>query len=156
MAWLEVVEANDLGAFADWGLPKDLFIPFAEQQYALSEGTHTLVRVYQDNQGGLQDQRESTHWLSDDSQGLKQGDKVSLMIGDKTELGFKAIINHTCWGLLYGNELYRKIRKGLIIDGYIKQVREDGKVDLTLDQPGFRTDKIDSGLQRDRSITERE
>ena len=143
VAWLEVVEANDLGAFASWGLPKDLFIPFAEQQYSLRKGTHTLVRVYQDNQGRLAGSTRIDYWISDDSQGLNQGDKVSLIIGDKTELGFKAIINHACWGLLYGNELYRKIRKGLIIDGYIKQVREDGKVDLTLDQPGFSTDKID-------------
>tara|TARA_R110002072_G_scaffold124186_2_gene259683 strand:- start:12 stop:935 length:924 start_codon:yes stop_codon:yes gene_type:complete len=142
VAWLEVVEANDLGAFADWGLPKDLFIPFAEQQYALSKGTHTLVRVYQDNQGRLAGSTRIDYWISDDSQGLKQGDKVNLIIGDKTELGFKAIINHSCWGLLYSNELYRKIRKGLSIEGYIKQVREDGKVDLTLEQPGFSTDKI--------------
>ena len=143
VAWLEVVEVNDLGAFASWGLPKDLFIPFAEQQYPLSEGTHTLVRVYQDNQGRLAGSTRIDHWIADDSQGLKHGDKVSLTIGDKTELGFKAIINHTCWGLLYGNELYRKIQKGLIIDGYIKQVREDGKVDLTLDQPGFSASKIE-------------
>ncbi|MDG2045695.1 MAG: S1-like domain-containing RNA-binding protein [Halioglobus sp.] len=143
VAWLEVVEANDLGAFAHWGLPKDLFIPFAEQKYALNKGAYTLVRVYQDNKGRLAGSTRLDYWISDDSQGLHQGDKVSLIIGDKTELGFKAIINHTCWGLLYENELHRKIRKGLIIDGYIKQVRTDGKVDLTLDQPGFSTDKID-------------
>ena len=144
VAWLEIVEVNDLGAFADWGLPKDLFIPFAEQQYALSAGAHTLVRVYQDSHGRLAGSTRIDHWLSDDSQGLSQGEKVNLVIGDKTELGFKAIINHTCWGLLYGNELSRKIRKGLIVDGYVKQVRADGKVDLTLDQPGFRIDKIES------------
>lgn len=143
VAWLEVIEANELGAFASWGLPKDLFIPFAEQQYPLREGTHTLVRVYQDNQGRLAGSTRIDHWVADNAQGLNQGDKVSLTIGDKTELGYKAIINHTCWGLLYGNELYRKIQKGLIIDGYIKQVREDGKVDLTLDQPGFSAGKIE-------------
>lgn len=143
VAWLEVVEANELGAFANWGLPKDLFIPFAEQQYALTKGAHTLARVYLDNQGRLAGSTRIDYWISDDSQGLQQGDKVSLIIGDKTELGFKAIINHTCWGLLYSNELYQKVRKGLVIDGYIKQIRGDGKVDLTLDQPGFSTNKMD-------------
>jgi predicted RNA-binding protein (virulence factor B family) len=143
VAWLEVVDANSLGAFVDWGLPKDLFIPFAEQQYTLSKGDHTLVRVYQDNQGRLAGSTRIDYWINDDSQELKKGQRVSLVIADKTELGFKAIINHTCWGLLYGNELYRKIRKGQVVDGYIKQVREDGKVDLSLDQPGFSKDKIE-------------
>jgi predicted RNA-binding protein (virulence factor B family) len=144
VAWLEVVEANNLGAFVAWGLPKDLFIPFAEQQYTLSKGSHCLTQVYMDNQGRLAGTTRLDHWIKDDAQGLKRGDKVSLLIADKTELGFKAVVNHSCWGLLYGNEIYRKVRKGLAVDGYIKHVREDGKVDLTLDQPGFSKDKMDS------------
>ncbi len=143
VAWLEVVDVNSLGAFVDWGLPKDLFIPFGEQQYTLSKGDHALVRVYQDNQGRLAGSTRIDHWIKDDPRGLKQGEKVSLVIADKTELGFKAIINHACWGLLYENELYRRIRKGQVVDGYIKQVREDGKIDLSLDQPGFSKDKIE-------------
>jgi predicted RNA-binding protein (virulence factor B family) len=142
VAWLEVVDATDLGAFVDWGLPKDLFIPFAEQQYTLSKGQHTLVRIYQDNQGRLAGSTRIDSWIKDDAQGLTQGQKVSLIIADKTELGFKAVINHTCWGLLYSNELYRRIRKGRIIDGYVQRVREDGKVDLSLSQPGFSKDKL--------------
>ena len=142
VAWLEVVEVNDLGAFVDWGLPKDLFIPFAEQQHTLSKGGYTLVRIYQDNQGRLAGSTRIDHWIKDDAQGLKQGEKVSLVIADKTELGYKAVINHECWGLLYTNELYRRIRKGLVIDGYINRIREDGRVDLTLNQPGFSKDKM--------------
>jgi len=133
---------NDLGAFVDWGLPKDLFIPFAEQQHTLSKGGYTLVRIYQDNQGQLAGSTRIDHWIKDDAQGLKQGEKVSLVIADKTELGYKAVINHECWGLLYTNELYRRIRKGLVIDGYINRIREDGRVDLTLNQPGFSKDKM--------------
>ena len=64
------------------------------------------------------------------------------MIADKTEMGFKAIINHQYWGLLYANELYQRVRKGQVVDGYIKRVRDDGKVDLTLSQPGFSKDKM--------------
>jgi predicted RNA-binding protein (virulence factor B family) len=143
VAWLKVIDANNLGAFVDWGLPKDLFIPFAEQQHPLSRGSHTLVRVYQDNQGRLAGSTRIDHWIKDDSQGLKQGEKVSLVIADKTELGFKAVINHKCWGLLYENELFRRIRKGQVVDGYIKRIREDGKVDLSLDQPGFSRDRMD-------------
>jgi predicted RNA-binding protein (virulence factor B family) len=144
VAWLEVVDVTDLGAFVDWGLPKDLFIPFAEQQHALKKADHTLVKVYLDNQGRLTGSTRIDHWIKDSAQGLKQGEKVSLVIADKTELGFKAVINHEYWGLLYGNELYRRIRKGQVMDGYIKRIREDGKVDLSVNQPGFSTGKMDS------------
>jgi predicted RNA-binding protein (virulence factor B family) len=143
VAWLEVVEVNNLGAFADWGLTKDLFIPFAEQQYPLKKGGHTLVRVYLDNQGRLAGSTRIDHWIDDSSTSLKQGERVSLIIADKTELGFKAVINHECWGLLYGNELYRRIRKGQVMDGYIKQIREDGRIDLSVTQPGFSKEKMD-------------
>jgi uncharacterized protein len=143
VAWLEVVDVNSLGAFVDWGLPKDLFIPFAEQQHTLSKGHHTLVMVYQDNQGRLAGSTRIDHWIKDNAQDLRQGQKVSLVIADKTELGFKAVINHECWGLLYTNELYRRICKGQVVEGYIKRIREDGKVDLSLEQPGFSKHKMD-------------
>lgn len=143
VAWLKVVAVNDLGAFVDWGLPKDLFIPFAQQQHPLKKADHTLVRVYLDNQGRLAGSTRIDHWIKDDAHNLKPAEKVSLVIADKTELGFKAVVNHTCWGLLYSNELYRRIRKGQVMDGYIKRVRQDGKVDLSLEQPGFSRDKMD-------------
>ena len=144
VAWLKIVDVNQLGAFADWGLAKDLFIPFAEQQHTLNQGDYTLVKVYQDNEGRLAGSTRIDHWIRDDSEGLNTGEKVRCVIADKTELGYKAIINHACWGLLYGNELFREIRKGQVIDGYIKRIREDGKVDLSLDQPGFSTDKMET------------
>lgn len=144
VAWLKVVAVNNYGAFVDWGLPKDLFIPFAEQQHTLRKAEHTLVRVYLDNQGRLAGSTRIDHWIKDDARNLKQGEQVSLIIADQTELGFKAIINHECWGLLYGNELYRRVRKGQLMDGYVKRVREDGKVDLSIDQPGFSKNKMDN------------
>ena len=80
--------------------------------------------------------------LKDDAQGFKRGDKVKLIIADRTELGFKAIVNHQYWGLLYSNELFQKVRKGQQIEGYIKQARDDGRLDLTLTKPGFSKDRI--------------
>ena len=143
VAWLKVVEVNNLGAFVDWGLPKDLFIPFAEQQHPLTKGGHTLVRVYLDNQGRLAGSTRIDHWINETSHDLKQGQKVSLIIADRTELGFKAVINHECWGLLYSDDLYQRIRKGQVMDGYIQRIRDDGKIDLTLHQPGFSKGKMD-------------
>ena len=79
---------------------------------------------------------------------MQVGDKVSLVIADKTEMGFKAVINHRCWGLLYNNELFQRITKGQVIDGYVKQVRADNKVDLTLNKPGFSKGKIEQVSQQ--------
>lgn len=143
VAWLEVVSVNNLGAFVAWGLPKDLFIPFAEQQHKLTQGRHTLVKIYQDNQGRLAGSTRIDHWIKDDASGLKQGQQVQLIIADRTELGFKAVINHEFWGLLYSNELYQKIRKGQKVDGYVKRIRDDGRVDLSLEKPGFSRSKIE-------------
>ncbi len=148
VAWLEIVEVNDLGAFADWGLPKDLFIPFAEQQHTLRKGQYALVRIYTDKQGRLAGSTRIDHWVKDDASDLTAGDTVSLMIADETELGVKAIINHRSWGLLYRNELFRKLRKGQQVTGYIKQVRADDKIDLTLEKPGFSKNRLDNLGQR--------
>ncbi len=142
VAWLEVVDVNQTGAFVDWGLPKDLFIPFAEQQHALRKGQRTLVKVYLDNQNRIAGSTRIDHWIKDDASGFTVGEQVSLVIADRTEMGFKAVINHRCWGLLYSNELFQSIRKGQVIDGYIKQIRPDNKIDLTLNKPGFSKDKI--------------
>ncbi|MFT4519409.1 MAG: putative RNA-binding protein (virulence factor B family) [Halioglobus sp.] len=144
VAWLEVVDVTDKGAFVDWGLPKDLFIPFGEQQHPLKKAHHTLVKVYLDNVGRLAGSTRIDHWINDDPRGLKLGEKVSLIVADQTELGFKAVINHECWGLLYANELYRRVKKGQSLDGYVKRIRDDGKVDLSLSPIGFSKDKIES------------
>mgnify|MGYP001812984644 FL=1 len=144
VAWLEIVEVNDLGAFANWGLPKDLFIPFAEQQHKLRKGQHALVKIYTDKQGRIAGSTRVDHWVKDDASGLGVGDQVSLLIADETELGVKAIINHRSWGLLYRNELFRQLRKGQQVTGYIKQVRPDDKIDLSLEKPGFSKGRLDT------------
>lgn len=144
VAWLEVVEVNQLGAFADWGLPKDLFIPFAEQHHPLRKGQRALVRVYLDKQGRLAGSTRVDYWVKDDASGLQEGDEVALLIAERTELGLKAVINHRSWGLLYGNELFRDLRKGQQVTGYIKRIRADDKIDLTLEKPGFSRNRLDS------------
>ncbi|MEE4144580.1 MAG: S1-like domain-containing RNA-binding protein [Halieaceae bacterium] len=148
VAWLEIVEVNQLGAFADWGLPKDLFIPFAEQHQPLRKGQHSLVKIYRDKLGRLAGSTRIDHWVKDDASGLQEGDEVLLMIAERTELGWKAVINHCSWGLLYGNELFRDLRKGQQITGYIKRIRADDKIDLTLEKPGFSKNRLDTVAQQ--------
>jgi predicted RNA-binding protein (virulence factor B family) len=144
VALMEIVAVNQLGAFAAWGLPKDLFIPFAEQQHTLRKGQYVLVKVYQDNQNRFAGSTRIDHWIKDDASGLSVGEQVSLVVADRTELGFKAIINHHCWGLLYGNELFTTLRTGQVVQGYIRRIRADSKIDLTLEKPGFSKGRIDS------------
>ena len=144
VAWLEIVEVNQLGAFADWGLPKDLFIPFAEQHHPLRKGQHTLVRLYLDKQHRPAGSTRIDQWVKDDASGLQEADEVSLLVAERTELGLKAVINHRSWGLLYGNELFRDLRKGQQVTGYIKRIRADNKIDLTLEKPGFSKSRLDS------------
>jgi predicted RNA-binding protein (virulence factor B family) len=144
VAWLEIVEVNQLGAFADWGLPRDLFIPFAEQQHPLRKGDHALVRIYLDKLDRITGSTRIDHWIKDDATGLEVGQEVSLIIGERTDLGIKAVVNHRSWGLLYGNELFRDLRKGQLATGYIKRIRADGKIDLTLEKPGFSRQRLDT------------
>lgn len=144
VAWLEIVDVTDLGAFAHWGLPRDLFIPFAEQQYPLRKGGYVLVWLYLDNQGRIAGSTRIDHWIKDSASGLEVGQEVSLLVADQTELGLKAIINHHSWGLLYGNELFRKLKKGQRVVGYVKRIRDDKKIDLSLEKPGFSKNRVES------------
>ena len=114
----------------------------------MKPGNFTIVKVYLDNQGRPAGSTRIDHWIEDTATGLKVGEKVSLLIAEQTELGFKAIINHQFWGLLYSNELYRRIRRGQVLDGYIQRIRDDGKIDLSLNQPGFNNSKIDDVAQK--------
>lgn len=135
---LKVAQINKMGAFLDWGLPKDLLVPYNQQHTAMEEGKYYLVRIFLD---------QSTDRIAASSKLDKfidvwpaeysEGDKVNLIIGGKTDLGFKAIVNDLHWGLLYDNEIFQPLRVGKKIPGYIKQVREDGRLDLILTR-GFK------------------
>ena len=144
VAYLQVKDCNNVGAFLEWGLAKDLFVPFAEQSFQLRKGQRVLVKLYLDNQNRIAASTRLDHLINDDVEGLKAGEAVSLMVGDKTELGFKAVINNQFWGLLYDNELYKPIKKGQKLTGFVKKVRSDNKVDLTLNKPGYSKGKIEA------------
>jgi predicted RNA-binding protein (virulence factor B family) len=136
-AWLEVVSLNYVGAFLDWGLPKDLLVPFSEQHHEMEVGKSYLVKVFTDDKNRIAATTKIDRFITDESVDLEVGQKVSLIIADKTELGFKAIVNNTHWGLLYQNELFQPLRKGQKLDGYIKKIRDDQKIDLSLHHPGY-------------------
>ncbi|MCK5697454.1 MAG: GntR family transcriptional regulator [Gammaproteobacteria bacterium] len=133
-AYLKVVESNRVGAFLDWGLDKDLLVPFSEQQYPMQEGDSYLVYLYIDKiDGRIVASAKLDKFVKEESiYDFKPQQSVDLIIANSTELGYKAIINHHCWGVLYKNEVFQRLSFGQSIKGFIKNVRSDGKIDLIL------------------------
>ncbi|MCG6656729.1 RNA-binding protein [Halomonas campisalis] len=136
VAYLEVVTVNDTGAFLDWGHPKDLLLPFGEQRFRPSVGKRVLVKVYEDQQGRPVATQKLDRFVTDEATGLSAGDEVTLVIADATDLGYKAVVDHRFWGLLYRDEVTRPLRRGQRLTGYVKRRRDDGRLDLSLLPPG--------------------
>jgi len=138
VAWLKAVAVNKIGAFLDWGLPKDLLVPYSEQPYRMEVGYRYLVVVFLDDQNRIAASARVDEFMEDENEGkFTVGQEVSLIIGDKTDLGVKAAVDNTHWGVLYKNELFTNIKKGQKYTGYIKKIREDDRIDLSLQKPGY-------------------
>jgi len=133
-AYLKVVENTDYGTFLDWGLDKDLMAPYGEQHVPMQEHKSYLVYVYlNEADGRITASSKIDKFL--DSQAphdFAPGQQVDLIIANSTDLGFKAIINHSHWGLLYKDEVHERLSFGQSRRGFIKYVRPDGKIDLAL------------------------
>ena len=144
---LKVIDTNRAGAFLDWGLPKDLLVPFNQQKIPMKEGYGYIVYVYQDDiSERLVASSKLDRFLDKEPADYKVGEKVDLLIADQTELGFKAIINDKHWGVLFPSDVFGEMGIGKKCKGYIKQIREDGKIDLGLTQVGYA--KIDALAER--------
>jgi hypothetical protein len=136
-AFLKVVHKTDIGAFLDWGLQKDLFVPYGEQQNPMVVDESYVVCVYEDNSGRIAASSKLDKFLNKWDGDFEVGQKVELLICEPTDLGFNAIIESEKWGLLYSNEIFQQIIRGQKIFAYIKKIRDDGKIDVILKQPGF-------------------
>ncbi|MEJ1337534.1 MAG: S1-like domain-containing RNA-binding protein [Candidatus Sedimenticola sp. (ex Thyasira tokunagai)] len=133
-AYLKVVDSNDFGAFLDWGLDKDVLAPFAEQHRPMEVGKSYLVYLYIDKLDGRIVASSKIDKFLDDERphDFKPQQQVDLIIANTTDLGFKAIVNHSHWGVLYKNDVFQRLSFGQYKKGFIKRVRPDGKIDVTL------------------------
>ena len=132
-ACLQVKDNNQVGAFLDWGLDKDVLVPFAEQHRPMIVGQSYIVFLYLDNQDRITaTSKIDKIVLEDDEHNFYPQQPVELIIANSTELGFKAIVDQSHWGLLYKDDVDQRLSFGQTIQGYIKRVREDGKIDLSL------------------------
>lgn len=141
-ACLEVAWVNEYGAFLNWGLMKDLFVPFREQKMKMLVGNKYVVHAHIDDESyRIVASAKVDRYLLKDTPPYEAGEEVSILIWQKTDLGFKAIIENKYGGLLYDSEIFQPLRTGDTLKAFIKQVREDGKIDLILQKPGF--EKVD-------------
>lgn len=136
-ARLKCVAVTGVGAFLDWGLPKDLLVPFGEQKERMEIGKSYLVHLRLDEVSGrIVASTRLARQLDRTPHSFKAGDEVELVIFGKTELGYKAIINGTHSGLLFAEGVFQPLQPGEKTKGYIAAIRPDGKIDLTLHAPG--------------------
>jgi len=133
-AYLRVLDITPVGAFLDWGLDKDLLVPFAEQHVPMEIGHSYLVFLFLNKADGrITASSKLDKFLFDKkSHDFQPQQAVDLIIASSTDLGYKAIVNHSHWGVLFKNEVFKPLRFGQKIKGFIKQIRSDGKIDLSL------------------------
>ncbi|KHD87531.1 MAG: GntR family transcriptional regulator [Bdellovibrio sp. ArHS] len=137
-AHLKVKAIEKVGAFLDWGLTKDLFLPYSEQTRELRAGQYVIVFIYLDKSDRITASMRLDRFIEKEPGNYQEGEAVNLFIAAKTDLGFKAIINGRHWGVLYQNEVFQPLYHGERVKGYIKQIRPDGKIDLSLQQLGHK------------------
>ena len=141
-ACLSVAWVNEYGAFLDWGLMKDLFVPFREQKVKMQQGRRYVVHVHLDEESyRIVASSKVERYFSDERPEYEPGEEVEILVYQSTDLGYKAIVDGIFSGLLYRNEVFRPLEVGMKLSAFIKQVRPDGKIDLELQKAGFR--KVD-------------
>ncbi|MCG8392275.1 MAG: S1-like domain-containing RNA-binding protein [Pseudomonadales bacterium] len=136
VASLKVVSTSKVGAFVDWGMPKDLLLPFAEQKGPVREGDWVLVMITSDREGRLLASAQLDRFLGDTSKDYQQGDEVSLVAAHGTDLGYKVVVDNRYWGMIARQELRAPLRPGQRVTGYVQRLRDDGKLSLSLNPPG--------------------
>lgn len=134
---LRVAQINAAGAFLDWGLPKDLLVPYSEQRVPMQEGNNYVVYVYLDKPSGrIVASSRLDAWLNEDGSDFQPMQPVNLLIWARTDMGFKAVIDGTHLGLIFKTEVLQPLRIGQKLQGFVRRIRLDGRIDLCLQLQG--------------------
>lgn len=137
-AALRVVANSPSGAYMDWGMQKDLLVPKKEQHTKMEEGKKYIVYVFLDEKTNrVAASSKLDKFLDKQPSNYSEGAEVDLLVCEKTDLGYKAIVNNAHWGMLYKNEVFQNLFIGQSLNGYIKKIRLDQKIDLVLQPPGY-------------------
>ena len=136
-ACLEVAWVNEYGAFLDWGLMKDLFVPFREQKMKMQKGHRYVVHAHVDEDSyRIMASAKVERYLSKEFPEYQQDEEVEVMVWQRTDLGYKVIVDNKFGGLVYQKEIFKSLEPGMRLQAFVRQVREDGKIDLTLQKDG--------------------
>lgn len=137
-AFMKVVATSSVGAFLDWGLRKDLLVPFREQRDPMAEGKSYLVYAYVDKASDrIVASTKIDKYLDQIFPDYTPNQEVDILVARKTDLGYAVIVNNAHWGLIYDNEIFQRLKIGQRLKGYIKRVRDDEKIDVSLQPSGF-------------------
>lgn len=143
---LKVVSVTGLGAFMDWGLMKDLFVPMSKQLTGMRVGGYYLVKIYLDEQTGRVAATEKIEpFLSNDQLTVKELEPVDLVVYRRTDIGYVVIINNRHTGVLHLNDIYQNIQEGDQLKGYIKNIRENNKIDVGVGKVGYQRVEDEAG-----------
>lgn len=138
-AFLKVTMVTDHGAYVDWGLDRDLFVPLEEQMETLEEGSVYLIFVFEDEDtGAIRGSQRVEDFVFVDKIDVARGDRVDLLLYRESELGINAVVNNMYQGLIFKSDIHKIVKVGEEVTGYVKQVRDDGKIDLLLEPLGYK------------------
>lgn len=138
VAYLQVKSINKVGAFLNWGLAKDLLVPFSEQKRPMKEGQFYIVYLYLDKSNRIVASERLNRFLKDQAQQYEFNDKVKIIPHSPTDLGYKAVVDDKYWGLIHASDISQPLKIGKKLEGYIKQPRADGKLDISLKPLGYQ------------------
>ncbi len=136
VVYLRVNQVNRTGAFLDWGMPKDLMVPFAEQRVPMEENRSYCVYLYVDNTGRVAASSKLSWYLHEKNGDFKSGQEVKLQVVSRSDLGYTAVINGTHLGLIHSSDILQPLRMGQKLKGYIKGIRPDHKINLRIQRHG--------------------
>ncbi len=137
--FLKVKLITEQGAYVDWGLEKDLFVPLEEQMETLEVGSSYLFFVFEDeDNGSIRGSQRVEDFVFLDEIDVKRGDEVDLLPYRESELGINVVVNNLYQGLVFKSDVHKEVKVGEQIKGYVKQVREDGKIDILLEPLGYK------------------
>ncbi len=155
---VEAISVVDIGAFMKWGFPKDLFVPVSEQHQPIEVGELYIVYVYRhERTDRIAASTKLDKYLDKRSAEFIENERVQLIICDRTDLGYKVIVNNSHWGLLYQEEVFQVLHYGQTAEGFIKRIRHDGKMDVGLQKGGYQdinhlADKIMEHLKTSKAF----
>jgi predicted RNA-binding protein (virulence factor B family) len=149
-AYLKVKEVNRFGAFLEWGILKNLLVPFREQKIDMMQDRSYIVYIYKDEKSNrLAASAKINKYLSSETPVYDTNDEVEILIYGETEIGYKAVVDNQFSGLLYSNEIYKNVKIGDKLSAFVKKVREDGKIDLMLQRSGYeQIDTVSNDILR--------